>query len=105
MPPLPPPPPPPEPPLLFRPKSLVREKLFPSARPIARAIVRVPSAEGMRAGAAARARPSRGPPLDEDDALVPSGAPARDWLRVTAPRPWRRAGADHPDPGGGGGAL
>ncbi len=45
VPPPPPPPAPPEPPLLFRPKSPVRESC-PPARPIARGIVRVRQGEG-----------------------------------------------------------
>jgi hypothetical protein len=87
VPPPPPPPEPPEPPLLFRPKSPVRERLFPSARPIARGIVRVRQGEGVRLELRVSPPPPR-PAPDEDDAppLHHAGTLGRDWLRIGARR-------------------
>lgn len=105
VPPPPPAPPPPEPPQLFRPKSPVRERLFPAARPLAQAIVRVREGETVRLLHRLRP-PAPRPRLEEEDivALRPAapraGTPAcadaapsgRDWLNVAAGRGRRAAG-------------
>lgn len=100
----PPPPPvpePPAPPQLFRPKSPVRERLFPSARPVAQAIVRVPAAQG--GGLRLLLRPPepvrRTEPEEDHEAHAPRrprgmapagagvpGAAGRDWLRLGSRR-------------------
>lgn len=77
----PPPSPPPEPPVLFRPKSPVREKLFPPARPIAKAVRRVAEGSGVRLVLLLAPPVPRRPTGEEPPA--PAG---RDWLRLAPPR-------------------
>lgn len=91
VPPPPLPPAAPEPPPLFRPKSAVREKLFPTARPIARAIFRTMRTDGTGMRIVHRLEephvpaPRLLPPLVVAPRRAAEAEGGRDWLRV-APR-------------------